>query len=177
MRESDEWLMKKAGKGDMDAFEELVGRYQKGAFNVAFKMLSDEHLAADLAQEAFLRILDKAEKYQPTAKFSTYFYSVLRRICIDHYRKKKPDSRPDFQSNEAENDLPADILIRKERDKTIHEAIFTLPARQRMALTLKHMQQMSYAEIAEVMDCSTGAVDSLLIRARKKLKNKLKGKL
>ncbi len=166
--------MTEAAEGDMDAFEELVRRHQRGAFNVAYGMLSDEHLAADVAQEAFLRVLEQAETYRPTAKFTTYFYSILRRICIDHYRKKKPNYRPDFITSESGAATPPEMLERQENAEIIRNAISALPPRQRMALTLKHFGKMSYKDIAETMDCSTGAVDSLLIRAREKLKGLLK---
>lgn len=171
---NDEQLMCDAAAGDMDAFEEIVRRHQHGAFNVALGMLSDEHLAADAAQEAFLRVLEKADAYKPIAKFTTYFYSVLRRICIDYYRKKKPHLKPVFDDSESACEEPQDVLIRNENSSAIHKAVASLPARQRMALTLKHFQHMSYKEIATVMHCSPGAVDSLLARARTALKDALK---
>ncbi len=170
---TDEELMMQAAEGDMDAFERLVRRHQHAALGVAFAMLSDEHAAADLVQEAFLRILEKAGSYRPSAKFTTYFYSVLRRICIDHYRKKTPDLRPDFSAEKADADSPVEILIHNEESARIHDALAKLPARQRMALTLKHFGQMSYKDIAATMGCSTAAVDSLLIRARDRLKSLL----
>ncbi len=171
---NDEELMIDAARGDMDAFEEIVRRYEHRAFNVAYRMLSDQHLAADVAQEAFLRVLNNAESYQPSARFSTYFFSILRRICIDHYRKKTPDDRSDFNFEENNNSTsPSDILMHDEEKQKIHDEINKLPARQRMALLLKHFENMSYKEIAEVMGCTASAVDSLLIRARGKLAKKL----
>ncbi len=170
MPKSDEQLMIETAGGDIDSFEEIVRRHQFGAFNVALRMLTDEHRAADAAQEAFLRVFENADTYKPTAKFSTYFYSILRRICIDHYRRKKPSLKPGFESNESDSKPVWSDLIKEERDRKIHEALSTLPARQRMAITLKYLRQMSYKEIGETMNCSTGAVDSLLIRARNKLK-------
>ncbi len=171
---SDEELMQEASQGDMDSFEELICRYQNSAWNVAYSMLSDRHLAADAAQEAFLRVLEQAKTYRPAAKFSTYFFSILRRICIDHYRRKKASPRPDFARDEAATPPPEEILIKNETSLRIHEAIASLPPRQRMALTLQHFGQMSYKEIARAMNCSAGAVDSLLIRARGALSKSLK---
>ena len=165
--------MTEAAGGDMDSFEELVHRYQHGAFNVAYGMVGDEHQAADLAQEAFLRVLENANTYKPLAKFSTYFFSILRRLCIDHYRKKKPDTRADFVSESEHIKTPPDKLIQSEYNEKVHSAIAALPHRQQNALILKHFQQMSYREIAEIIGCSVSAVDSLLMRARQTLRDKL----
>ncbi len=173
MSTDDTKLMSRVAGGDLDAFDQLVERYQHAAVNIAYRMLSDEHAAADAVQEAFLRVLDKSKDYKPTAKFSTFFYSILRNICIDYYRKKKPDYLPDFEYHEKNSELPVDGIIRKEKENQIHKAISELPERQKTALLLKHFEEMSYKDIAEIMDCSESAVDSLLIRARRKLETLL----
>src|SRR5437868_4454946 len=87
---SDEQLMLAAGVGDLSAFEQLVRRYQKPAWNAAYRFLGDASEAEDVAQEAFARILAAAHRYQSSALFRTYLYRVVTRICLDHSAKKKP---------------------------------------------------------------------------------------
>ena len=87
---SDEELMLAVGKGDFSAFEQIVLRHQKSAWYAAYRFLGDRTIAEDVAQEALLKILDAAERYRPTAKFRTYLYGVVTRLCLDHARKKQP---------------------------------------------------------------------------------------
>src|SRR5437016_5065560 len=87
---SDEDLMVAASAGDTDAFGELVERHQGSAWNAAYRFLGDAAEAEDIAQEAFLKILDAAPRYQPSARFRTYLYRVVTRLCLDHAGKKKP---------------------------------------------------------------------------------------
>ena len=171
---SDEELMTAASEGDMDAFEELVLRHQAGAINVALRLLSDEHRAQDAAQEAFLRLLESAPRYRPTARFRTYLYRILTRICVDHYRKRVPERHPDITSVESGHAAPPEVLIQRERANRVRAAIGSLPMRQRVALVLKHYEGLSYGEIAETMGSSVSAVDSLLARARSALRDRLK---
>ena len=174
---SDEELMLAASRGDMDAFEQLVLTHQQGAINVAFRLLSDEHEARDAAQEAFLRVLESAARYRPTAAFRTYLYRILTRICIDRHRKRRPESRPDLGSREADTDDPGDALLGRERAEAVREALADLPIRQRTAVVLRHYEGMAYEEIAGAMGVSRRAVDSLLSRAREALKRRLQGLL
>ena len=170
---TDEELMVAASGGDMDSFEELVRRHQQGAINVAYRLVSDEHLARDLAQEAFLKVLEKAPDYRPTAKFRTYLYRVLTHLCIDHHRKKKADPIPEMSDRSSDQDSPSGVMIREERADRVRKAVQELPERQRTAIVLQHYEDMSYKEIALAMDCSESAVDSLLVRARRSLQEKL----
>jgi RNA polymerase sigma-70 factor (ECF subfamily) len=171
---SDEELMSAAAEGDMEAFEELVLRHQDAAVGVAFRLLSDEHEARDAAQEAFLRVLEAAPRYRPTASFRTYLYRILRRICIDHYRRRKPQRHPDISALENRGDQPSEPLEREEKAEAVRRALDALPERQRAALVLQHYEGLSYEDIADVLECSARAVDSLLSRARRSLRDRLR---
>jgi RNA polymerase sigma-70 factor (ECF subfamily) len=170
---TDEQLMCAAAEGDMDAFETLVRRHQHGAVDFATRMLSDIHAGHDAAQEAFLRVLEKADRYRPIAKFRTYLFSILRRICIDQYRKHRADAAGDLAWQENGGQSPDEALLNDERATRVRQAIERLPERQKTALILQHYEDMSYEQIAEVMDCTLRAVDSLLVRARRKLADQL----
>jgi RNA polymerase sigma-70 factor (ECF subfamily) len=169
---SDEELMERAAEGDMDAFEEVVRRNQREALSTAFHFVGDPQTAEDIAQEAFLRLLRSVESYRATASFRTYLYRIVANLCIDHHRKRRPTpvAEPDAASVRRG---PAEKAAAEERSAKVRAAIRSLPARQRLALVLQHYQGLSYEEIAAAMDATPGAVDSLLVRARRHLRELL----
>jgi len=171
---SDEDLMLLAAGGDMDAFEQLVQRHQQSALGIAHRFLGSSPLAEDIVQEAFLKILAGASRYRPAARFRTYLYNVIWHLCIDAYRKKRPLALDSVPAQEHDADGPEQALLREERKEAVRRAVDALPPRQRMALVLKQFEGMSYEDIAEVMDCSAGAVDALLSRARSALRDSLR---
>ncbi len=170
---TDEELMQRAGEGDMDAFEELVRRYQQSALNTAYRFLGDRLLSEDIAQDAFLKILEAAARYEPTAKFSTYLYTVVWRLCIDTYRRSAPGRLEGRPPQPAEEPGPPARMMRGERATHVRRAVDELPPRQRMAVVLKYFEDLSYEQIAEVMGCTTSAVDALLSRGRNALRERL----
>ena len=171
---SDEELMMRAAEGDMDAFEQLVQRHQRAALNIAHRFLGRSSLAEDVAQEAFLKILAGASRYRPTARFRTYLFNVVWHLCVDAFRRKTPLALDALPPTADAADGPDEAALRGERSDIVRRAVDGLPLRQRMALVLKHFEGMSYEEISEVMDCSPGAVDSLLSRARSALRETLR---
>ncbi|MFO7956434.1 MAG: sigma-70 family RNA polymerase sigma factor [Candidatus Brocadiia bacterium] len=173
----DQELMQRAGDGDMDAFEELVRRHQQSAVSIAYHFLGDATQAEDVAQEAFLKILDAADRYEPTAAFRTYLHNVIWHLCVDIYRKKAPRTLDGLPAREDDRRGPEQVALADERSAAVEEAVRQLPSRQRMAVLLQHFEGMSYEEIAEALDCSASAVDSLLVRARRNLRDRLKGLL
>ena len=172
---SDEELMAQAAEGNMDAFEEVVRRNQQTALNVAYRFLGDSALAEDVAQDAFLKVLAGASRYQPTARFSTYLYNVVWHLCIDIYRRKRPESLEFVPDREHDAPGPAQAALAGEQQALVRAAVQSLPPRQRMAIVLEHFEGLSYEEIARVIDCSPTAVDALLIRAKHGLKEMLEG--
>ncbi|MFO7774778.1 MAG: sigma-70 family RNA polymerase sigma factor [Candidatus Hydrogenedentota bacterium] len=171
---SDESLMLAVANGDMRAFEQLVKRHQTAAWRVAVRSVRDVNEAEDLAQQAFLRILDAADRYEPAAAFRTYLYRVLTRLCIDHLRKKRPlavDPLPSVPSS----DLSASQQIeRDERANAVQTALDTLPPKYRVAVVLRYFEGLSGTEIAEALNTTPKAVERLLARARKRLEPLLK---
>jgi RNA polymerase sigma-70 factor (ECF subfamily) len=161
--------MLQVASGDLSAFEELVIRNQSAAWALAYRYLSDPIEAEDLVQEAFLRLLKSAKKYQPTATFRTYFARIVVHLCLDFRSKRSPvycetiPERVDIENN------PEDLLRKKEMATTLKRALADLPPTQRMAFLLRHIEGFSYSEIAEAMDISPKAVDSLLQRGRQTL--------
>ncbi len=163
---SDEELMLAVGKGDFSAFEQIVLRHQKSAWYTAYRFLGDRVRAEDIAQEAFLRILDAAERYRPTAKFRTYLYGVVTHLCLDHARKKQPAYVDDLSAVSGLFPSPPDAAASQERDEAVRKALNTLPPNQRMAVVLRYYEGLTGREIAAAMEVSPKAVERLLARAR-----------
>jgi len=170
----DEELMMRAAEGDMASFEELVERHQQSALNVAYRFLGDRQLAEDAVQDAFLKLLAAAPRYRPTARFRTYLYNVVWHLCVDVYRKRHPLPLEEVPLGEDPGGGPVQSVEEAERAALVRQAVQELPPRQRMALVLKHFEGLSYEEIGRALDCSSTAVDALLVRAKRRLQERLK---
>jgi RNA polymerase sigma-70 factor (ECF subfamily) len=163
---TDEELMRAVQTGDLPAFEQIVLRHQTAVWNLACRILNDRAEAEDVAQEAFLRVLDAAPRYQPTARFRTYLLRIVTHLCLDRVRKKRPfytDTLPDVPAAEPS---PAGGLLERERKQQVHQALAKLPQQQRLALSLRYDEELRYKEIATVMRTSPKAVERLLARGR-----------
>jgi len=170
---TDKQLMQAVAAGDPEAFREIILRHQRVAWNTAYRFLRDPMEAEDIVQETFVRILEAAPRYQPNAKFRTYLYRILTRLCIDHARKKRPllvDSIADLAHSAPG---PLEDLIFDEREAEVHAHLDVLPPNQKAAIILKHFEGLSYAEISQVMGISQKAVERLLSRARRTLQSRL----
>jgi len=178
-------LMARIAKGDEDSFQILVDRHQTSVLNVIYRFIGDRTQAKDLAQEVFLRVWQSAKHYEPKAKFTTWLYRITANLSINELKSARrrrwlPFHRSEGSetaieetfSNEALS--PEDLLLQKERNRQISDALQSLPDNQRMALVLKRYDGLSYNEIAEILDCSVSAVESLIVRAKKTLQEKLK---
>lgn len=169
----DEELMRAAGGGDLAAFEQMVLRHQQMAWNVACRFLGDPTEAEDVAQEAFLRILKAAPNYRPAARFQTFLFQVVSRLCLDRARKKRPvcvERLPDLASDD---ESPSDAVCRNERNRQVRAALDVLPPKQRLAVVLRYEGELGYPEMAAAMRVTPKAVERLLARARKALSHRL----
>jgi RNA polymerase sigma-70 factor (ECF subfamily) len=180
---ASEDLMSRIAEGDEYAFEVLVRRHQTSVLNLIYRYVGDRTKARDLAQEVFLRVWRAANRYEPKAKFTTWIYCIAANLCLNELKssgKKKlffsESSIEEGQTlNEESNVSPSaeDILLAEERSRQISHALQSLPENQRMALILKRYDNLSYGEIAKIMECSVSAVESLLVRAKRNLREKL----
>lgn len=186
LSDPDVALMLKFQQGDKFAFEELLDKYQKPVINFIYRMIQNKDEADDLAQDVFIRVYNSAKTYRPTAKFSTWIYTIARNICLNELRKKERrnislDQGIPTQEGELKREIaspegssPYEDASKHELQELVKEAIESLPVNQRMAVVLRRYQLLSYEEIAKTMDCSVSAVKSLLNRAKESLKEKLK---
>jgi RNA polymerase sigma-70 factor, ECF subfamily len=170
---ADEQLMQAVAGGDIEAFNELVHRYQGLAWKTAYRFLGDAMEAEDVAQEALLKILETASRYRPMATFRSYFYRVLTNLCIDSTRKKHPTPTSDIPEIADPSLSPTEALIEEERRARIRTALDTLPPNQRAAMILRHYEGLSYAEIARILGVSPKAVEGLISRAGTSLQSRL----
>ncbi len=183
---SSEDLMARIAKGDADAFELLVHRHQTSVLNLIYRFIGDRTQAKDLAQEVFIKVWQAAKTYRPEAKFTTWIYRIATNVCFNELKSARRRRWFQFlrfgdQHEETIEDTfvdgspsPEDLLLAKERSRQISDALQSLPENQRMALVLKRYDDLSYQEIAQILGCSVSAVESLLVRAKKTLQEKLK---
>ncbi len=175
----DASLASRTQKGDRDAFGELVNRYQARIYSFCFQFFRNRDLAADMAQETFLRAYRYIKKYDPNRKFSTWIYSIAKNICIDEHRKKSrgktisiDDVAPErIQSYEDSRHLknPMQISMQMQDRMMLEEAIARLPEKYRTAIILCYFQEMSYQEVADVLGLNLNLVKVRIFRAKKRL--------
>jgi RNA polymerase sigma-70 factor, ECF subfamily len=182
---SSEDLMARIAEGDDHAFEILVNRHQTSVLNLIYRFIGDRTQAKDLAQEVFLRVWQSAKSYEPKAKFTTWIYRITVNLCFNELKSSRRRNWFQFlrfgedQEKTAEDAVidpspsPEDLLIDREQSQQIKEALHGLPENQRMALILKRYDDLSYEEIARILGCSVSAVESLLVRAKRTLQEKL----
>lgn len=185
-RDPDTRLMLQVRDDVQGAFEVLVRRYQDRLITVLTHLVGDAGDAEDLAQEVFLRIYRARKGYKPQAKFSTWMFTIANNLALNHLRGKgrRPagsldtgtDSRPGLPASErvaAPGGTASGQLRQSELSEVVREAVGTLGDDQRLAVLLNKFEEMSYAEIAAVMNRSEAAVKSLLARARMELRSQL----
>jgi RNA polymerase sigma-70 factor (ECF subfamily) len=170
---SDEQLMQAVARGDVAAFDQIIQRYQHVAWKTACRLLSDSMEAEDVAQEAFLKLLDAAPRYRPIASFRTYFCRILTRLCIDSIRKKRPVVTEHLPEPADSSPSLPETLIAREREAQVRMVLEALPASQKTAIILRHYQGLSYSEIARIMETTVKAVEGLISRARASLQARL----
>ncbi|HQZ67266.1 MAG TPA: sigma-70 family RNA polymerase sigma factor [Planctomycetaceae bacterium] len=187
LSDPDVQLMLKVAAGEGAAFEQLVLRYQDRLVGFFFHLVHDRTAAEDLAQETFLRVYRSRERYEPTARFSTWLFRIAHNLASNQKRgaarrreiplgnqSAEDDFRPQEQ-NLAEKSalMPTRQLDSNEMRDIVRNAIEELSERQRTAVLLHKFEEMSYEEIGEIMGLGVVAVKSLLSRARSKLKEAL----
>ena len=180
---NDDVLVEKFQQGEKSVFTELVQIYQDKVMASCMRMLGNKDDAEDAAQEIFIKVYDALPRFDPRAKFSTWLYRITMNHCLNVLRGRRV--RKVFSIHKKENietdeiitakrqmnqkNQPDENLERKEREKLIWQAIDTLPQNQKVAVVLSKFGGLSYKEVAEVMENSVSAVESLLFRAKNKL--------
>ncbi|MEI2384807.1 RNA polymerase sigma factor [Breoghania sp. JC706] len=172
---SDDELLRLIGSGDEAAFRLLVERHVDRGYAVALRILRSPADAEDVVQDAFLQVWTRRGEWQPgKAKFSTWLYRVVTNRCIDMLRKPKVEAMDVLPEVADDHCDQMQSLLRDEATEQLAVAMERLPEQQRVALVLSYTEALSNAEIAEVMNTTIFAVESLLKRGRQKLKHILR---
>ena len=170
---SDEESMLAVGQGDLNAFEGIVIRHQRTAWQIAYRFLGDAAEAEDVAQDAFLKLLAAAPRYRPSASFRTFFYRIVSRLCIDRMRKMKPVYLHDVPDRPDNQPYASGRMASAERAAAIRRAMDTLPPNQRIAIIFRHYDELDYHSIAKTMGITEKAVERLLARGREHMRQSL----
>jgi RNA polymerase sigma-70 factor (ECF subfamily) len=171
MEEGD--LILRSKEGDLDAFNQLVEKYQRQVYNLALRMLSNAPAAEDATQEALLSAFKGMGKFRG-GNFRAWLLRIVANACRDHLRswRRRPATSLDALVLEPDRHAPSpeDYALRRELGEEIGKALVALPADQRLAVILYDIQGLSYEEIAQVMNSSLGTVKSRLSRGRARLR-------
>lgn len=184
--DADADRMMRVQQGDLQAFEGLVDQYKRPIFNLVYRMLRDRDEAEDITQKVFIQVYRASDRYRPTAKFSTWIFTIARNLTLNEIRRRsrKPwtDSLDETMDGEgpAQRLDPPDHRARPANQELAHQeflecleqAIDQLPENQRIAVLLCREGDISYEEMAKVMGCSLSAVKSLIFRGRETIKKR-----
>jgi RNA polymerase sigma-70 factor (ECF subfamily) len=184
--DADAALMLRVKRGDREAFEALVEKYKQPVMNLVYRTLRDATEAEDLTQHVFLQVYKSAHRYEVSAKFSTWIFTIARNLTLNEIRRRTRHPADSLDATSAEDDQPIiqvedrknfaapDAVLHAELQAKIDEAIGTLPEKQRTALLMCREDELSYEDMAKVLGCSLSATKSLIHRARETLKEVLK---
>ena len=179
--------MLRVKQGDESAFADLVDKYKQPVMNLVYRTLRDATEAEDVAQNVFVQVHKSAHRYQVSAKFSTWLFTIARNLCLNELRRRSRhpaesidathpelDDQPAQQFEDNKSMSAPDSLLHGELAEKIEQALSELPENQRLAILLCRQDDLSYDDIAEVLGCSLSATKSLIHRGRETLKQKLK---
>jgi RNA polymerase sigma-70 factor (ECF subfamily) len=185
---SDAAIMLRVAAGDEAGFNYLVEKYHRAMIHFLFRMVRNQAIAEELAQEVFLRVYRSRESYRAEAKFTTWLYRIATNLAVNHARDTRHErsaqtiylDAPDEESGttpDVADDEPSveQRMMRDERMAAIRTHVMDLPERQRMAVLMHKYQGMDYRQIGDVLKLSESATKSLLFRAYQTLRDKLKG--
>jgi len=182
---SDPDVVTLARKGSEAAYRELLSRYERPVFSLVFRMVRDRETAEDLSQETFIKVLNNLDRYSPEFKFSSWLFKIANNLTIDHLRRRRVDTisiegAPDAVTAESAkatsiavvsaSESPLEELESRELGTAIERAIGKLRPEYRACIMLRHVEDKSYEEIAEIVKLPLGTVKTYIHRARHELR-------
>lgn len=178
-------LIRAIQAGDHNAFESLVNRYQRQVANLIYMSMGNRDDVEDIAQEVFIRVYRSLPKFKFNSSFFSWIYRITMNLCIDEIRKRKIRRvlSLDFLTEDAleksrksfDIPTPSDSILSEEKKEMVRTAMLHLSREHREILTLREYQDLSYDEIAEILDLTLQAVKSRIFRARSEIRKLLSG--
>jgi RNA polymerase sigma-70 factor (ECF subfamily) len=181
--ELDAQLMVRVRQGDANSFALLIERHRNSVVHFLYRMVQNQAIAEELAQEVFLRVYRSRASYEPTAKFTTWLFRISTHLALNWLRDKRREKRGEsldlcvedgpFRQVRDCSPTVEERLLKAARAQEIQRAISSLPEKQRAAVLMHKYQEMDYAQISAVLGCTDSAVKSLLFRAYERLRSQL----
>lgn len=182
MENNDEELVQRVKSGDMEAFEQLVLKYESRIYTIAYRYTGSHNDAGDLAQEAFIRAYKSIHGFRGESSFITWLSRVVTNVCKDELRRRMKQKTVSIDEMMENGHVPAidyggssleEVVLRKEWQQEVQAVLNTLSEEHRAVVIMRDIQGYSYEEISFMLKCSLGTVKSRLNRARNVLKDKL----
>jgi RNA polymerase sigma-70 factor (ECF subfamily) len=171
--------------GDERAYRELVERYRRPVYSVALRMVRQSEDAEDIVQETFVRMFRALDRYDPNRPFTSWLFTIASRLCIDHIRRRKSTPVSLVQMNDEGEERTIDVedsgetpdvaAQHSEEEGRVQQLIDSLPPHYRIVVVLRHQQDLSYEEIAKVLELPLGTVKARIHRARALLAERMRG--
>jgi RNA polymerase sigma-70 factor (ECF subfamily) len=181
--EHDAELMLRVREGDAQSFSLLLAKHRGPVIHCLYRMIQNQAVAEELAQEVFLRVYRSRASYEPTAKFTTWLFRIASHVALNHIRDGKHERHQESLDGEGTEGIGRQVasraptveqeMVRESRLAEVRRTVELLPAKQRAAVLMHKYQEMDYAQIAAALECSESAVKSLLFRAYETLRAKL----
>ena len=165
--------MREIAAGNQKACRTLAAEHLDGTYRLALRITGNRSTAEDIAQEAFLRLWKASAGWKAKAQVKTWLYRVTQNLCIDRLRKENRYSHAEVPDLADPADNPVTQREKQQLQEQVQDALQAIPARQRIALSLVHFEECSNKEAAKVMEISVDALESLLARGKRKLRNLL----
>ena len=163
---SEREIIEVVQKGDKEAYQEIVVRYMQSAYYVALAYVHNQQDALDISQDAFIRAFRRIKKFDAEKPFFPWFYKILKNLCIDYFKRRKRRSEVPLENVRILEVEDED----REMKKALWKGIEELPPEQKEIIILRYFRQLSYQEMAEVLDKPIGTIMSSLYYAKKRLK-------
>lgn len=170
-------IIKEILEGEVDKYKLLLDRYQPGLVRHCFVMTHDYEMANDITQEASIKAYFQLNKYDANYRFSTWLYKIATNICLDYLKKRKNVSLDDIPEPASSEASILEKMDKRERAKTLHGAVRELPVKYQTVISLYYWEELSYEEIATVMNVPLGTIRTWLKRAKEQLKEVLHGQI
>ncbi len=182
MQETDEELVQRASHGDTDAFNELVTRWERPIYALAYRVLGRDEDARDVCQEAFLRAFRGLKGFKGQAKFSSWLYRIALNLCRDWLRRERRVGTvqpfEDYEIGDRSmvdpiNETVEDLIVRRDLGRAVSKVIAKLPDDQRIVIVLKEYHGLTFREIAELVGCPLSTVKTRLYQGLAVLRRQL----